>query len=386
MKNSNGFTQRQIRILHVLGMMERAGAETWLMHILRTLDRSRYQMDFLVHSPEPQEYDDELRALGSNLIVLPHIHRPLRYARGINRILRDNGPYDVVHSHVHQYSGFVLRLAKRAGVPIRIAHSHLDASAIEARASLPRRAYLRLMRHWLEGNMTAGLSVSGVAAADLFGPHWACDPRHQLLFCGIEMEPFCQPVCKAAVRGELGIPEHAFVVGHVGRFAEQKNHTFLLDIAAAVVQCAPEVRFLLVGDGGLREAMEAKAAALGLTERMIFAGPRADVPRLMLGAMDAFLLPSQYEGLPLVLMEAQAAGLPCVFSDNTAREADIVPALVRRRSLAVPASGWAETLLEVRASGPAISRDEAFAIAEATPFNIHTSWNLLERVYVKHEH
>jgi glycosyltransferase involved in cell wall biosynthesis len=374
---------KPIRVLHVLGMMERAGAETWLMHILRSLDRGRYQMDFLVHNPEPQEYDDEVRALGSNLIVLPYIHQPLKYAREFTRVLRDYGPYDIVHSHVHQYSGFVLRLAKRAGVPIRIAHSHLDASDFEAHAGLPRRAYLRLMRHWLDRNMTAGLSVSGQAAGDLFGPDWERDPRHQLLFCGIDMEPFRQPVCTAAVRAEFGIPADAFVIGHVGRFTEQKNHAFLLEIAAAVRARDPGVYFLLVGDGELRAEIEARAAALGLTERVIFVGLRPDVPRLMLGAMDAFLLPSRYEGLPLVLMEAQAAGLPAVYSDNTSTEADIVPALVHRLPLSLPASGWAETLLALRASGPAIAREAAFAIAEATPFNVRTSWDLLERVYVQ---
>ncbi len=375
---------KPIRILHVLGMMERAGAETWLMHILRGLDRSRYQMDFVVHVPGAHAYDDEVRALGSNLFVLPYIHRPLTYAREFTRVLREHGPYDIVHSHVHQYSGFVLRLAKRAGVPVRIAHSHLDASDTEARAGLPRRAYLRLMRRWLDQNMTAGLSVSGQAADDLFGPRWGHDPRHRLLYCGIDMEPFRQPVCRAAVRAEFGIPDDAFVIGHVGRFTEQKNHAFLLEIAAAVLAREPDVRFLLVGEGELRAVMEAKAAALGIAGRVIFAGVRSDVPQLMLGAMDAFLLPSLYEGLPLVLMEAQAAGLPCVYSDTTAAEAAIVPALVHRLPLSLPASCWAERLLSLRASGPAISRAAALAIAEATPFNVRTSWDALERVYVQH--
>ncbi|MDQ6908946.1 MAG: glycosyltransferase, partial [Chloroflexota bacterium] len=106
--------------------------ETWLMHILRMIDRNRYQMDFLVHITEPQDYDDEIRALGSDVILCPHTRQPLRYARDFLRILKERGPYDVVHSHVHQYSGLVLRLAKLAGVPIRITHSHLDASASEA--------------------------------------------------------------------------------------------------------------------------------------------------------------------------------------------------------------------------------------------------------------
>lgn len=373
---------KPIRILHVLGMMERGGVETWLMHILRMINRDRYQMDFLVHIAEPQDYDDEIRALGSKVIVCPHTRQPLRYARDFLRVLAEHGPYDVVHSHVHQYSGLVLRLAKRAGVPVRIAHSHLDASDAEAEASPHRRVYLGLMRHWVARNMTVGLSVSNQAASDLFGSGWERDPRHQMLFCGIAMEPFTQRVCRAAVRVEFGIPEDAFVIGHVGRFTEQKNHVFLLAIAAEVLKQDPCARFLLIGDGELRVAMQERAAQSGIADRVIFAGLRPDVPRVMLGAMDVFLLPSLYEGLPLVLMEAQAAGLPCLFSDTISCEADIVPPLVHRCSLSASPLAWAERLIALRASGLAITQEAAFAIAEATPFNVRTSWNSLERVYV----
>ncbi len=375
--------EKPIRILHVLGMMERGGVETWLMHILRMIDRDRYRMDFLVHLTEPQDYDDEIRALGSDVILCPHTRQPLRYARDFLRILKEHGPYDVVHSHVHRYSGLVLRLAKRAGVPVRIAHSHTDASDAENPASLQRRAYVGVMRRWIARTMTDGLSVSNQAASDLFGSGWEHDPRHQMLFCGIAMEPFKQHVSRAAMRAEFGIPEDAFVIGHVGRFTEVKNHVFLLAIAAEVLTHDARARFLMIGDGELRASMQERAARLGIADQVIFAGLRSDVPLVMLGAMDVFLLPSLYEGLPLVLMEAQAAGLPCIFSDSISCEADIVPPLVHRCSLTAPPLAWAEALLAIRASGPAITREAALAIAEATPFNVCTSWGLLERVYVR---
>jgi glycosyltransferase involved in cell wall biosynthesis len=373
--------RRPIRILHVVGMMEAAGVETWLMHILRQADPARFQMDFVVHIPGEHTYDAEIRARGGALIPLPYTHQPRVYAREFTRVLREHGPYDVVHSHVHHFSGFVLRLAKRAGIPIRIAHSHLDSSAFEAHASVQRRMYLGLMRRWIKHAMTAGLSVSGQAARDLFGTGWERDPRHRLLFCGVPMEPFRMSVSRAAVRAEFGIPEAAFVIGHVGRFRHQKNHTFLMEIAAAVLRRDPQAYLLLVGDGELRPEIEGKVAALGITERVIFAGARLDVPRLMLGAMDAFLLPSLYEGLPLVLMEAQAAGLPCFFTGNISPEADIVAPLVHRTPLSSPASAWAETLLNARAQGTGISRAQALAIAAASPFNVRTSWDMLRRVY-----
>jgi glycosyltransferase involved in cell wall biosynthesis len=374
---------RPIRILHVLGMMERGGAEAWLMHLLRTIDRARYRMDFVVHITEPQEYDDEVRALGSALILCPHTRHPLRYAREFTRILNTHGPYDVVHSHVHQYSGLVLRLAKRAGVPVRIAHSHLDATAFEAQASPQRRAYLKLMRHWIDATATDGLAASGQAAVDLFGPGWEADARYRTLFCGVDLSPFAHPVCRDAVRTEFHIPQDAFVIGHVGRFTEQKNHAFLLDVAAEVVQREANARFLLVGEGELRPAMMARAAALGLGERVIFAGSRADVPRLMRGAMDAFLFPSRYEGLGLVLIEAQAAGLPCVLADVVPREADIVPPLVHRLSLHQSPGVWADALLAIRDAPPPIAQPDALALVRATPFDVRASWTALEHVYAR---
>lgn len=376
--------EKPIRILHVLGMMERGGAETWLMHLLRMIDRDRYRMDFVVHIAAPQDYDDEIRALGSALIVCPHTRQPLRYAREFTRILRAHGPYDVVHSHVHHYSGLVLRLAKRAGVPVRIAHSHLDASEFEMQASPRRRAYLQLMRHWLDAAATDGLAASRQAAADLFGPGWEADARYRTLFCGVDLSPFGACVCRDAVRAEFHIPQDAFVIGHVGRFTEQKNHAFLLDVAAEVVRRDANAHFLLVGEGELRPAMMARAAALGLAGHFIFAGSRADVPRLMRGAMDAFLFPSRYEGLGLVLVEAQAAGLPCVLADAVPCEADIVPPLVHRRSLRQPAGAWADALLAIRTVPPPVAQPDAFALAQATPFDVRTSWDALERIYARH--
>lgn len=374
-------TRTPVRILHVLGGMDRAGAETWLMHILRSIDRTRYQMDFLVHNPGIHDYDEEIRALGSAIILCPHTRNPLRYARDFGKILREHGPYDVVHSHVHHYSGLVLRLATRAGVPTRIAHSHLDDAASTAQASPQRRAYLALMRRWLAQHATDGLAASEQAAVDLFGPAWADDPRFRVLPCGVDLDPFARPVCSRDVRAALGIPADAFVVGHVGRFTDQKNHAFLLAIAAEVARRDVAVRFLLIGAGELRPVIEERAGALGLGGKIIFAGSRADVPQLLLGGMDAFVFPSRYEGLGLAVVEAQAAGLRCVVADGVPGEADAVPSLVRRLSLGQTAGEWAGALLGMRGVAPPVSQAEALRIVRATPFDVRTSWAQLERVY-----
>lgn len=376
--------QRPIRILHVVGGMNRGGIETWLMHVLRHIDRDRFQIDFLVHTTQPCAYDDEIRTLGSKIIPCLDPSRPWSYAHNFKQILREHGPYDIVHSHVHHFSGYVLRLAKQANVPVRIAHSHNDTSSAESTAGLFRRLYLTLMRRWIADYSTIGLGCSHEAATDLFGPGWEADSRWQTLHCGIDLTPFQEFVDPVTVRTELGISAEAFVIGHVGRFEEQKNHQFLIEIVAEVAKQEPRIGLLLVGDGSLRPDIEQKVAQVGLADHVTLAGTRSDVPQLMLGAMDVFLLPSLYEGLGLVLVEAQAAGLPCIFSDIVPEEADVVKPLVRRMSLSQSSSAWAKAVLTVPDNGSTLTEMDTLTFVEKSDFNIETSVKKLIKVYESH--
>jgi glycosyltransferase involved in cell wall biosynthesis len=373
---------RPIRILHVVGSMVRGGIETWLMHVLRHIDRDRFLMDFLVLTTKPGDYDEEIRALGSQIIPCPlHRWNPWSYAVNFKRILREYGPYDIVHSHLHHFSGYVLRLAKQAGVCTRIAHSHSDTSSQKAKTGFYRRFYWALTKWWIAHYATAGLGASRKAVADLFGSQWETDSRWQIFYCGIDLIPFHYSVNSATIRAELGIPNDAFVIGHVGRFVQPKNHRFLIEIAAEIAQREPNICLLLVGEGSLRSEIEKKVWQMGLSDRVIFAGSRPDIPRLMLGAMDFFLFPSLYEGLGLVFVEAQAAGLPCIASDVVPEEADTVKPLVQRLSLSQPASEWAEVLLMQRDAASAINQSDALALVEASPFNVEASVTQLEKIY-----
>jgi len=361
--------------------MNRGGIETWLMHVLRHIDRDRFQMDFLVHTAEPCAYDDEVYAIGSKIIHCLNLSQPWIYAANFRRILHECGPYDIVHSHVHHFSGYVLYLAKQAGIPVRIAHSHNDTSAVEAKAVWHRRLYLALTKNWIARYATMGLGCSHKAVANLFGSDWQSDPRWRVLYCGINLTPFQKQVNSDSLRAELGIPTDAFVIGHVGRFAEQKNHVFLLEIAAEVAKREPKMRLLLLGEGSLRSDIEQKVLQMGLSDRVIFAGIRPDVPEIMGSIIDIFLFPSLHEGLGLVLIEAQAAGLPCIFSSVVPDEADVVKPLVRRLSLSQPASEWAEGVLTQRDAGSTITKSDALALVETSPFNIETSVKQLESIY-----
>jgi glycosyltransferase involved in cell wall biosynthesis len=370
-----------VRILHVVGGMVQGGIETWLMHVLRHINRDRFQMDFLVQTDRPCAYDREILNLGSKIVSCPHVSQPWLYARDFKRVMRENGPYDIVHSHVHHFSGYVLWLAKQAGIPVRIAHSHNDTSSIEAKARWPRYLYLSLMQWWINRYSTVGLGCSRDAVADLFGETWENDPRYQVLYYGIDLSLFHNPIDLVSVRDEFSIPKDAFVIGHVGRFVEQKNHKFLLEIVAEVAKKDPKMYLLLVGEGILRTEIEQQARQIGLADRVIFAGTRSDISRLMLGAMDLFLFPSLHEGLGLVLLEAQAAGMPCVISDVVPEEANAIDSLVQRLSLTQSKSEWAEVVLAKRDRGSAIAQSDALSLVRASPFNIEKSVKQLENIY-----
>lgn len=368
-----------IRVLHIVGGMVRGGIETWLMHILRHRDAERFAMDFIVHTTEPCPYDDELRRLGGRIFSCMTPARPWVYARNFARIVAENGPYDILHSHVHQFNGFTLRCARRAGIPVRITHSHVDTMPEDTAPGLARRMYINTMRRLIRRHATHGLAASRLAANALFPADWESDPNYRVLYYGIDMRPF-HAAPDPALRAEFGFAPDAFVMGHTGRFDEQKNHVFLLEIAKEVMARDPNARLLLVGAGTLRPGIEKRAAELGIADRVVFAGLRSDVPRVLKSVVDVFVMPSFCEGLALALLEAQTAGVPCVISNTISEEADALPKLITRLTLATPAAQWAEKILDAPKRS-ALPRAEALARMEESPFNIRQSAADLQNVY-----
>ncbi|MEM7552774.1 MAG: glycosyltransferase family 1 protein [Cyanobacteria bacterium P01_A01_bin.84] len=372
-----------IRILHVVGGMNRGGLETWLMHILRHIDRDRFKIDFLVHTTEPCAYDDEIRALGSKIIPCLDPSKPWLYAHNFQQILKQHGSYDIVHSHVHHFSGYVLRLAEKAGVPLRVAHSHIDSSPLEANAAWYRRLYLNLMKGLIAKYATLGFGCSNVASTDLFGKQWHKDSRWQIFYCGVDMDKFREPVDSPSIRTELGIPENGFVIGHIGRFQKQKNHQFILEIFAEVIKREPRAYLLLVGEGCLRDDIEQQALQMGLKDSILFPGIRSDIPQIMLGVMDAFLFPSLSEGLPMVGIEVQTAGLPLVISDGITEEFQKIKPLVQRISLSQSTQVWADAVLKTRNLEFQPSREECLNMMTNSEFNITSSVMKLTDSYDK---
>ncbi len=374
-----------IRVLHALGCLDRGGIETWLVQILRHADRERFRMDFLVHSMEAGAYDGEVRALGSNVIPCrpTGLRRPWSYAtypRELRSILNRHGPYDVVHAHLQEFSGYVLRAAAKAGVRARIAHSHTSTPPAECQPGPVRRASDRRRSRWVRRYATLGLACSRLAARSLYGEQWESDGRFRILNYGIDLAPFLDEVDAERERSRLGIPAGARVVGHVGRFVPPKNHAFLVEVIAECVKRRRDVHFLLIGDGPLRPHIQRAIDDRGLSENVVFAGTRGDVPRLMLSAMDLFVFPSLWEGLGNVQLEAQAAGLPLLVSEHLPDEAGIIPGRIERLRLADGPKLWAERILR-RLAEETPDRQEALEMVARSPFALEESAQALLEVY-----
>lgn len=374
--------QKKIRVLHSFGALSIGGVPTCLLLMCRYLDRECFQNDFLVYTNEPSALEEEFKKLGSKIIRCPYLNNPLIFSYKYIKLLKQHGPYDVIHCHSGYLNGWLLWLAKQAGIKQRLAHSHMVLSPLESNPALSRRFYQSLMRKFILRYMTLGLAVSREAAEDTFGLDWEKDPRIEVLPCSIDLEPFRQPVNREEVRRELDIPPQALVVGHVGRFVQVKNQSLLIDIAVELTkQQDLDFRILLIGDGPLKPDLETRVKHAGLSGKVIFAGVRRDVARLMLGAMNVFVFPSLSEGLGNARLEAQAAGLPCLITDTLPEEGDVVLPLVKRLPLAAPPAAWAQAILEWHYHPPAIDRREALTRMEQSIFSPATAVKKLIVLY-----
>ena len=369
---------RPVKILHIVGRMNRGGVETWLMNLLRTVDRQSWQMDFLVGDPTPADYDEEIRQRGARIFHCP-VGNPFLYLFRLNQILRTNGPYDVIHSHVHHFSGITLSVASIAGIPVRVAHSHCDSKYLDSQAGFLRRAYLGLMKKLIDRYATVGLAVSEEAASALANDNHR-RLEWQIRHCGINLSDYATPANRTETRRRWGIPASALVIGHVGNFHFAKNHSFILQVAKEIFLRQPDSRLVLVGDGALRGTIQEMATAGGFADMVIFTGSRSDVPQL-LNMMDVFLFPSLYEGLGLVVIEAQAAGLPIVIADSVPRETEVVTDLFAWMSLSQAPEDWAEKCLQMVDRKDQLIHPSPREILEESSFNIATNWLELDRFY-----
>lgn len=328
-----------IRILQVLGTLDRGGAEAMVMNLYRAIDRDKVQFDFVVHTAVPAAYDDEVIALGGKKYVAPRYSgkNHFAYKKWWERFFAEHSEYRIVHSHVRSTAAILLSIAKKHGC-VTIAHSHSTSSGSGFSAFVKN-----MLQHPIRYVADYCIGCSQIAGEWLFGKKICVSDRYISMPNAIDVSSYgYDPNTAQILRRELDFREDDIVVGHVGRFSEPKNHLFLIDIFEQLYKHNDHYKLLLVGDGELQEQVRKKVQDRGLNNAVQFTGTRSDIPQLLM-AMDVFLFPSKWEGLPVSVVEAQAAGLLCIISDVITHEVCITP-LVQQISLHEPLSVWSSAV------------------------------------------
>lgn len=331
-----------IRVLQIIGIVAGGGVEAVVMNYYEHIDRTKVQFDFIVHNDNIIDITPKVEAMGGRVYkVTPYYKNPIAFMWDIYKVIKRHH-YRIVHSNMNTLSAFSLFAAWAAGAPVRILHNHSTSSPGETKRNIMKvmlRPFARLFAtHYFACSRLAGEWMYGRKMMDI--------GKVKIVNNAIDLKKYeFNPRKREILRKELGLNDE-FVIGHVGRFMFQKNHEFLIDVFEEACKKKSHMVLLLIGDGPLRSAMEEKVRKLGLTDHVKFLGLRNDVQDLY-NVMDIFVLPSHYEGLPVVGVEAQANGLPCLFSTKVTKETHLTH-LAQFLDLATGTSKWAERIVSMK--------------------------------------
>lgn len=332
--------EEPIRVAHIIGKWLGGGVESVVMNYYRHIDRTKIQFDFLCDEDSTNIPYEEIEQLGGRVILIPPYQKVFKYQKELIRIFKENN-YKIVHSHINTLSVFPLRAAKKAGVKVRIAHSHSTTNKKEWKKNLLKQ----VLRLFSKVYATDCMCCSELAGRWLFGDKAYESGKVYLLNNAIDLDKFkYNEKLRKEKRKELGISDDTLVIGHIGRFVAQKNHTFLIDIFNEVHKKNNNSVLLLAGQGPLMEEIKNKVKELKLNDSVRFLGQRNDVNELY-QAFDVFCLPSLYEGLPVVGVEAQASGLLCILSNAMTKETKVFD-ITKFISLNNTPKDWADSILD----------------------------------------
>lgn len=311
-----------IRVLHVIGGLNRGGAETMIMNLYRAIDKSQIQFDFIVHSSTENAYFQEVNNWGGKIYVFPKFDGKniLAYRRQWTSFLKSHKEYKILHSHVRSYALVFLGIAKKYGLKT-IVHSHSTSNGKSYKSIIKR-----IFQYPIRKKSDYLFACSAISGKWLFGEKALGQTNYKMIKNAIDTELYKLDYdIRKRYREDLGI-EGKDVFGHVGRLSEPKNHVFLLKIFAKIHEKNKNAVLLIVGSGILKDSIQRQIQELGLSENVIMLGTRDDVPRILM-ALDVFLFPSLWEGLPVTVIEAQAAGLPCLVSNKVTHEVAVSDAV-----------------------------------------------------------
>ena len=331
-----------IRVLQIIGIVAGGGVEAVIMNYYEHIDQTKVQFDFIVHNDNKIDITPKVEALGGRVYkVTPYYKNPIAFMWDIYKVIKRHH-YRIVHSNMNTLSAFSLFAAWAAGAPVRILHNHSTSSPGETKRNIMKfmlRPFSRLFA-------THYFACSRLAGEWMYGRKMMDSGKVTIINNAIDLGKYAfNSHRRKILRKEMGLTDE-FVIGHVGRFVFPKNHEFLIDVFAKDYKKNPHMVLLLIGDGPLRSAMEEKVKKLGLTDHVKFLGLRNNVQDFY-HVMDILVLPSHYEGLPVVGVEAQANGLPCLFSTKVTKETRLTHS-AQFLDLEAGASMWAEEIISIK--------------------------------------
>lgn len=364
-----------IRVLHSVSNMDRAGIETMLMNYYRHMDHSKVQFDFLCNKKKPGAYDEEIKKLGGKIYQTPGLNpfKFFKYQRYMKELFSKHPEYKIIHVHNGALGIYALYAAKKSKIPYRIFHAHGASITLDLKWPLKMVCKSQLL-NYCNQNWTCGVE----AAKYYFGRKNAKQGNYSLVKNAIDVEKFTySEAIRNKIREEYNL-QGKIIIGHVGRFMTQKNHKFLIEVFARIIRLEEKAILVLLGDGELMDDIKEKVTELEITEKVLFIGNVGNVNEWY-SVFDVFVLPSIWEGLPVVGIEAQAADLPCVFSSNVTNEIELSEK-VNFLELEASVDAWARCIIEK--SRDTARRDNTDLITKKN-YNIHIEAEKLENRYLE---
>lgn len=364
------------KVLHIVGGMDIGGTETMLMNLYRQIHKDT-RFDFISYYDRDGYYDKEIIELGGKIISTksPAEIGQLKAIKNLYKIIKE-GRYDIVHAHTLFNCGIAMIAAKLAGTKIRISHSHTN---LDMGNSIIKKIYFTIMRILIILFSTNYIACSNSAGKYLFGKNIIKNNKYKVLPNYVDYTKFLNCDNNISLISKLKLNDDDIIIGHIGRFVDAKNHNFLIEVANKMINKDNRIKLILVGDGPLKEEIEKKVVKLGISDNVFFLGLRKDVD-FILNSCDIFIFPSIYEGLGLVMLEAQACGLPCLVSEAIQPEANLGIGLVKQIKLDDGIDKWADEA--VKLIGKKNNNKEAIEEAfKAKGYEIEDIVNTLLDVY-----
>lgn len=369
------------RILHVNGAMNMGGAETMVMNLYRNINRSDYQFDFLYYTKEKCHFDQEIINLGGQIfrVKAPNPGNYLNFIKNVRDVIKNQGPFSAIHIHTLLNSGLVAYAAKKEGVPIRIVHALSTKGG--KKESYIYKIYEKVMKNLIRGNTTHFIACGNDAGDYLFGKE-KYSTSGIFLPNAIDVDRFMSYDEKTifSLRNTLGISNDTLIIGQIGAFKDVKNHHFSLKIAKMLRDKNINFCMLFIGDGENRETLKEQVSNNELSDYVRFLGIRTDIPEL-LSMLDILIMPSLFEGLPVTLIEAQAARVPAVISTNISEEVDFQLGLIKRLNLSESVELWVKEIEFLSSHKKYVEPNKIYNAFGERGYLIQESVKILEKIY-----